>query len=188
MWTKRVFVVVITVAILASANLSTGSGTARAITGAEIWATARQLAPVVARQWRLVQDEVANLFFKQASKVAPVKDSTELGKLRDRWMTYQPRTPRSHEVVPVRGQVPPPYKKAQKMLCDATVELLLTEEAIGWDYVMNKVKGEISQQYPAGRILALYQELNDIVDKFKRGCYCELTAMLAVKIAQKKFC
>jgi hypothetical protein len=103
-------------------------------------------------------------------------------------MSSSPRKPLPDEVVPVRGEVPSAYREAQQMLCETTVDLFTDPDQLSWKYGIKRVDDQILNQSPVGEKLVLYSELNEIADKFERGCICAATAEVEVFFAKKAVC
>jgi hypothetical protein len=188
MWFKRLCIVISATTICAGSSLSMGPGTAAAITPGEIVRAAEEIVPTLARRFGLAEERFQTVFVSQASKLTPVADEGELRTVQNEWTAFVPRKPAPQEVVLRPREVPSFYEEAAGMLCETAGDLLVTDDKSMWEFTINQVDGQIAQLSPAGRNLALYNELNDIADKFQSGCYCAATAKLAVLVAKETYC
>jgi len=192
MWRNRLLIGISAAAICASTSLSVGSGRAAALPFPEILAAAKELAAPVAETWRLgpFKNDVESLIVTQGTKLTPVQDEVglTLTKFKSELRQSAPREPLPNEVVPVRGEVPSPYRQAKEMLCGTALDLLASPDKLSWKYLINQVDNQVIQQNPLGKKLILYSELNEIADNFENGCYCAATAELAVFFAKKAYC
>jgi hypothetical protein len=188
MWAKHLFVAAVAMLMCGGTALSTGSGRAAAFPLRQIVEAVEEVAPALAQKLGIAEQEVEPLLVRQASRLTPVNDAAELGKFQEEWADFEPRIPARDEVIAVREDVPSPYKTANNMLCETTVDLLGADDVFSWDYAMKRVDGQIQQSYPLGKKLAMYNELNEITESFESGCTCRAVAELAVFMAKKKYC
>jgi len=188
MMAKRLFITAVAMVVCGGTALSTGSGRAAAFPLKQIVEAVEEVAPALANKLGVSEQEVEPLLVRQASRLTPVNDAAELEKFQQEWADFEPRIPARDEVIAARGDIPSPYKTANNMLCETTVDLLAADDVFSWDYAMKRVDGQIQQSSPIGKRLALYNDLNEITNSFESGCICKAAAELAVFMAKKRFC
>jgi hypothetical protein len=192
MWCKRFLACLFTIALFAGASLSVGSGSASAITGEQVFAAAKQIVPALARRLGLAESRVESLFVSQATKLTPVADEVGLTRFQSEWAGFKPRTPAGEELVERPATLPNLYKHAAQIVCSTAAQLVDpfsgSDDKAFWLTAIEQVQDHIEQQYPLGKGLAIYKDLNTIGQGFLSGCYCAAVAKLALFVATTKYC
>jgi hypothetical protein len=169
-----------------------GSGTASAIPGEQIIAVAKQIVPALAKRLGLAEGRLESLFVSQATKLTPVTDEVALTRFRTEWAGFKPRTPAPEEMVEKPATLPIFYKHAAQIVCSTAAELVDplsdSDDQSVWLTAIDQVRNHIEQQYPVGKGLAIYKDLNTIGEGFLSGCYCAAVAKLALFAATTKYC
>jgi hypothetical protein len=192
MWCKRFLCCVVAMAVFVGASISVGSGTASAITGQQIFAAAKQIVPALARRLGLAEGRVESLFVSQATKLTPVTDEVALTRVQSQWAGFEPRSPAAGEMVERPPRLPIFYRNAAKIVCGTAAQLVdplsdSDDESV-WVTAIGQVREQIQQEYPLGKGLAIYKDLNTIGEGFLSGCYCAAVAKLALLFATTKYC
>ncbi|MGX9788637.1 hypothetical protein [Mycobacterium sp. MMS18-G62] len=192
MWCKRFLCCVVAMAVFAGASISVGSATASAITGQQIFAAAKQIVPALARRLGLAEGRVESLFVSQATKLTPVSDEVALTRFQSEWAGFEPRVPAATELVERPPSLPGFYKHAAKIVCGTAAQLVdpfsdSDDESV-WVTAIGQARDHIEQEYPVGKALAIYKDLNTIGEGFLNGCYCAAFAKLALFVATTKYC
>jgi hypothetical protein len=192
MWCKRLLACLFAMAMFAAASVSMGSGTASAITGEQIFTAAKQIVPALARRLGLAEGRLESLFVSQATKLTPVSDEVTLTRFRTEWAGFEPRVPAREETVERPATLPLIYKHAAQIVCSTAAQLVDpfsdSDDQPVWLTAIGQVREHIEQQYPAGKGLAIYKDLNSIGQGFLSGCYCAAVAKLALFAATTKYC
>jgi hypothetical protein len=193
MWSKRLFICIVALILCAGASLSTGSGTAAAITPKDILRVADEIAPMIAKKFGFAQSAARDGFVAQATRFKPVTTEAELNNLRFQWTTFERKPLRPGEVVPRNGGVTRAqkfaYEQANQLWCETTVSLLEYPEKSFWEVTIDQVKGQVVQMLPLiGPPLAIHNQLTEIGQKLEDGCICEAQAMIEVMAVQQTLC
>lgn len=188
MSTRRLLFVITTVMALTWSALSTGPAASALPSLKQITAVADEVASVLANRFGFSRSEATAQFVAQATKVTPVSDDVALRTLQREWTSFTPKKPPAGKVVTKLDDAPPPYRKPMQMLCETALDLYFTDDKVGWEFAMGQVNGQIAGLHPVGQRLALYSDLNEVVNNYLSGCYCAATAKLMVMVAKQTYC
>jgi hypothetical protein len=202
LWWNRIFNCLVALTICAATSLSIGSGRAAAVGPEQVAEAAEEAAPVVAagleraglgalgKPLETVMEGVKRLFSLQWTGLTPAADKAALSGAKNQWMAFVPRTRALGEVAPVGGKLPSTYEAPSGMLCRAALDLLNQPNPTkpGWQWAIKNASNEVMSLEPAGKKLVIYNDLNDINDKFQHNRFCAGTAELALFFAKETVC
>ncbi len=189
MWWRRLVVLLSATALVGGSAISLGSGTASALpTPGEIFAAAKQVASFVSRRFGAAETEIEPLFVSQVTKLTPVADDAEFLAFQSEWKSFTPRLPAAGEVTARPRELSGEFKEAASMVCQTGLDVLAYDDPMSWNFAVDQMNGHIMSRNPIGRRLAMYNELNDIGQRFASHCICAGVAKLSVFVAKEVYC